>query len=235
MKAARTPRRISVYAALTMWACAGLASAAELAVPYRFGDVQKWAPIFEATARDRWQLPDKVLELLELRAGQDVADIGAGSGYFTRRLARQVGAEGHVYAVDIEPAMLEYLARRAKTEGVGNISVVLGDANDSRLPPACCDLLFLCNTYHMIADRPAYLRHLATRLRPRGRIAIIDWRKRPLPRGPKPRWKLTEDQVRTEVAAAGLQIQAQHQALPYQYFFIISSSDNQAGRAPSNP
>jgi SAM-dependent methyltransferase len=108
---------------------------------------------------------------------------------------------------------------------------------DSCLPAHCCDLLFLCNTYHMIEDRLAYLRHLERRLRPGGRIAIVDWRKAPLPQGPQPQWKLTEGEVVSELDRAGLCVAERAEFLPYQYFLVATpcaASERGAGRVPVN-
>jgi SAM-dependent methyltransferase len=200
---------------------AGLSAEEALAVPYRFGDVQRWAPIFENPQRDRYQMPERVIASLGLAPGAVVADVGAATGYFARRFARVLGHAGHVFAVDIEPALLTYLDARARSEGIRNLQTVTATPTDSHLPAACCDLIFLCNTYHMIGPRVDYLSHLQDKLKPGGRIAIIDWRKQPLPRGPKPEWKLTAAQVAQEAARAGLCSVDRPDFLPYQYFFIL--------------
>lgn len=192
-----------------------------LAVPYRFGDVQRWAPVFENPQRDRYQMPERVIASLDLAPGDVVADVGAATGYFARRLARALGNAGRVFAVDIEPAPLAYLDERAHSEGIRNLQTVTATPTDSHLPVACCDLIFLCNTYHMIGPRVDYLSHLQDKLKPGGRIAIIDWRKQPLPRGPQPEWKLTAAQVAQEATRAGLCIVDRPEFLPYQYFFIL--------------
>ncbi len=192
-----------------------------LAVPYRFGDVERWAPVFENPQRDSYQMPERILASLDLAPGTVIADVGAATGYFARRFARAVGEQGIVYAVDIEPAPLRWLEERAKQDGIHNIRTVLATATDSNLPVQCCDVIFLSNTYHMLAPRIDYLQHLQSRLKPEGRIVIIDWRKQSLPRGPEPRWKLTARQVAEEAVAAGLCIVDRPQYLPYHYFFIL--------------
>lgn len=196
-----------------------------LAVPYRFDDVERWAAVLERPQRDLYQMPERVIDRLDLSPGLVVADVGAATGYFARRLARAVGEEGLVHAVDIEPGLLAWLRRRARAEGIDNIRTRLASASDSRLADACCDLIFLCNTYHMITARVDYLEHLQHKLKPGGRIVIIDWRKRPLPRGPEPQWKLSATQVAEETAAAGLCLLDRPEFLPYQYFFVLRPCD----------
>jgi SAM-dependent methyltransferase len=137
---------------------------------------------------------------------------------------RATGSSGKVYEVEIERDWLDYLEARAAREGLTNIETVQGGSADLGLPMACCDVNFLCNTYYMIADRVGYLKHLAGRLRPAGRIVIIDWLKRPLPRGPSLEYKLTTQQVRSELRQAGLAIDQQPEFLPWQYFFIAAVS-----------
>jgi ubiquinone/menaquinone biosynthesis C-methylase UbiE len=197
-----------------------------LAVPYRFDDVERWAEVFERPQRDSYQMPERVLATLDLAAGVVVADVGAATGYFARRFARAVGGSGRVYAVDIEAELLAWLDERARREGIENISTLVATATDSRLPDHCCDLIFLCNTYHMIAARVAYLNHLQRKLKPGGRVVIIDWRKKPLPRGPRPEWKLTARQVAEETGRAGLCAVDQPEFLPYQYFFVLRPCNN---------
>jgi len=116
---------------------------------------------------------------------------------------------------------MTWLDKRAKAEGIGNIETLVATASDSRLPDRCCDLIFLSNTYHMIAARVDYLKHLQRKLKRGARIVIIDWRKKPLPRGPEPKWKLTAAQVADETARAGLCAVDQPEFLPFQYFFIL--------------
>lgn len=129
---------------------------------------------YEGFDRDAWQKPDEVVAALALEPGDRVADIGAGGGYFTFRLARAVGPEGVVYAVDVDPDMIEYLRERVAEEGVANVRVVAGEFSDPLLPDGEIDLVFSTNTYHHIQDRAAYFRGLRTDLAPGGRVAIIE-------------------------------------------------------------
>jgi ubiquinone/menaquinone biosynthesis C-methylase UbiE len=133
---------------------------------------KQWA--YES-GRDQWQRADEVVAALGLAPGARVADLGAGSGYFTRRLAAAVGAEGRVYAVDVDAEMNERLRARLAAENVSNVEVVLGEYGDPKLPDGAIDLVFTSNTYHHIQDRPAYFRDLQRDLAPGGRVAIIDY------------------------------------------------------------
>ena len=127
-----------------------------------------------ASWRDRWQQPKVVIHSLALRPGDHVADLGAGGGYFTFRLADTVGPTGKVYAVDIDQSNLDYIARRAKEQGYKNVEVVLAKPNDPALPNGGVDLIFTCNTYHHLTDRTEYFRSAMRYLRPQGRVAVID-------------------------------------------------------------
>jgi arsenite methyltransferase len=123
--------------------------------------------------RDGWQRPDDVIEALELREGDRVADLGAGDGYFVAHLARAVGPEGAVYAVDVDSEAVEKLAARFPADE-SNVETILAETDDPRLPDASLDLILIVNTYHHIDDRDAYFRALARDLRPGGRVAIIE-------------------------------------------------------------
>jgi arsenite methyltransferase len=127
-----------------------------------------------ASWRDRWQQPEVVLHSLSLQPGQHVADLGAGGGYFTFRLAEAVGPTGKVYAVDIDKGNLEYIANQATKRGYHNIETILAKPDDPLLPARTVDLIFTCNTYHHLSDRTTYFQSAARYLRPDGRVAIID-------------------------------------------------------------
>jgi len=129
---------------------------------------------YEGFDRDSWQKPDQVIALLGLREGDQVADLGAGGGYFTFKLAAAVGDTGRVYAVDVDDDMISYLEQRVAEEGIANVEVVRGEFEDPMLPDGRIDLLFTSNTYHHIQDRPAYFRRVLDDLAPNGRVAILE-------------------------------------------------------------
>ncbi|MDJ0847357.1 MAG: methyltransferase domain-containing protein [Myxococcota bacterium] len=130
---------------------------------------------YEGSDRDSWQQTSRVVAALAIEPGDRVADLGAGSGYFTVHLARAVGPEGRVYAVDVDADMNDYLKGRLDEEGVGNVEVVLGEYEDPRLPDGQIDLLFTSNTYHHIQERPAYFRRVQADLAPGGRVAVVEF------------------------------------------------------------
>jgi SAM-dependent methyltransferase len=188
------------------------------AMPHRFEDAEEWAKRFEEPGRKQWQKPDEVVTALALRPEAKVADIGSGTGYFAVRLARAV-PQGKVYGVDIEPDMARYLGERARREGLGNLEAVLGEPGDAKLPEAV-DLVLVVNTYHHIGERVAYLRRLGEKLRPGGRVAIVDFREES-PKGPPRAHKLSPEQVRGELEAAGYRLTQTHDFLPDQYFLVF--------------
>jgi ubiquinone/menaquinone biosynthesis C-methylase UbiE len=124
--------------------------------------------------RAAWQHPNQVIESLGIDAGDVVADIGAGDGYFTFRMAEAVGPEGRVYAVEVDEELTAELEREARGRGDDNVVVVRGAFADPLLPDGAIDLVFLCNTYHHIDDRSVYFSALRTDLAPSGRVAVID-------------------------------------------------------------
>lgn len=187
-----------------------------------FDDVLYWEKVFDDPKRDEWQRPDELVVALALEPGMRVADLGAGTGYLTRRLSRAVGASGSVLAAEVEPKLVAHLRERAEREGLANVTPVLASTDNPRLPAGVVDLVLILDTYHHIDDRVAYLRRLRPVLTARGRIAIIDWHKRPLPEGPPPPHKLARRQVIDEMKRAGYDLRSEEKILPFQYFLVFS-------------
>ncbi|MEW6489557.1 MAG: class I SAM-dependent methyltransferase [Thermodesulfobacteriota bacterium] len=187
-------------------------------------DAERRALLLERPGRERSARPDAVLAALRLEAGQVVGDVGTGTGYFARRFARAVGPKGTVYAVDIEPYLLDEARRRAEEEGLANIVPILTGPEDSGLPEDSCDWIFLSHVYIHIADGVPYLEHLRTRLKPSGRIAVIGWEKgRYQPGlGPEDDRRLSGDQIAADLRAAGFEILEKLQVLPGKHFLIAS-------------
>jgi cyclopropane fatty-acyl-phospholipid synthase-like methyltransferase len=184
---------------------------------HKFDDPERFAKSFDDPARDAWQMPSRVIDALALEPGMTVADIGAGTGYFTSRLAKVPGVK--VLAADIEPKMVEYLARRAAAEKASNVTAVLAGATSPNLPEPV-DVILVVDTYHHLPDRPAYFRALRASLRPGGRIAIVDFRKE-APDGPPAHFRFTPQQIAAEMKQAGYRLDATHDFLPRQHFLVF--------------
>jgi ubiquinone/menaquinone biosynthesis C-methylase UbiE len=184
---------------------------------HRFEDAEKWAKSFDDPSRDEWQMPGRVIDALGLTPGQIVADIGAGTGYFTVRLAKAPAAP-RVYAVDIEKSMVEYVRQRAAKEGLKNVTAVQGASDRTNLPEPV-DLVLIVDTYHHIPNRPAYFRELKKSMKPSARLVIIDYRKG-APSGPPEQFRFTPDQISAELGKAGFTRQTQHDFLPRQMFLV---------------
>ena len=188
---------------------------------HRFDNPEALAGNFDNPARDAWQLPNRVIAELKLKAGQTVADVGAGTGYFSVRLAKSPAAP-KVYASDIEPAMVGYLRQRAAKEGIANMIAVQAAADSPNLPGPV-DVVLIVDTYHHIANRETYFRKLASSLKPGGRVAIIDF-KPDSPDGPPKEFRFPPERFKSEMAAAGYRLEAQYDFLPRQNFFIFEAA-----------
>jgi SAM-dependent methyltransferase len=185
---------------------------------HSFGDAEKWSHVFDDPERDAWQKPHQVIHALGLAPDAAVADIGAGTGYFSARLANML-KNGRVYAVDIEPGMVKHLAERAKREGLANLLPVAGAAESPRLP-AKVDLALLVDVYHHVDDRERYFRDLRKSLKPGGRVAIIDFRL-DSPDGPPREARIAPEQVKAEMKKAGYALLEEHPFLPRQYYLVF--------------
>ena len=130
--------------------------------------------IFDSPGRDERLQINRVMDILGITAGKTVADVGAGSGWFTVRAARRVGDGGTVYAVDINPESIRYIEDRAQKEKLHNVKTILGKADDPLLPAGAIDAVLLLKTYHEVAEPVGLLRNLRTALRPGAKVGIID-------------------------------------------------------------
>lgn len=180
----------------------------------------KNVPSLEDPKRDQWQKPEEILDALKLQPGQVVADIGAGSGYFTFRMARRVGPTGRVYAEDIQRPLVELIQKRAAERGVQNIVPILGEVGDVKLAPGAVDLALLVDMYHEVEKPQAFLRSLHRALKPDGRLAVIDFGGRS-PVGPPPDHLVAEPVLIRELEQAGFVLAERHTFLPYQYFLVF--------------
>lgn len=191
-------------------------------VHHAFDNIDEWVARFDDPERDAWQKPVEVVNALGIRPGSALADIGAGTGYFTVHLARATGPDGPVYAVDVEPGMVEYLAERAGKEGLPNIKPVLTPADEPGLAADSVDLVLICNTWHHIDDRLAYLKKMTTALRNKGRVVIVDFKEGDLPVGPPAGKKLTREAVIGEFEKGGFRLVEEPDLLPHQYVLVFT-------------
>jgi arsenite methyltransferase len=175
----------------------------------------------ERAERDAWQKPDGVIKALDVKNHEVVADIGAGTGYFSRRLAQAVGPDGKVYAVDVAADILSYLKERAAHENIQNIVTIVSRPEDPMLPANSVDLAFFCDTTHHIEHRVEFYRKLFPAVKARGRMAIIDYPP-DSPHAPhKPEQLVPRSQVISEAEQAGFKFIKDLQFLPYHYFLIF--------------
>ena len=217
----RSVLRAGAVVLLLLLACSAAERPHDATSHHSFADVAHWSAVFDDPSRDAWQKPAEVVAALGLRPGMTVADLGAGTGYFSRHLSAAVGREGAVLAVDTEPNMVAHLRERAEAERTANVVPILASADNPRLPAHATDLVLIVDTFHHLDDRLTYLRGLRRCLKPGGRVAVIDWQKRDLPVGPPPEHKLAREQVVEEMEAAGYALVGEPDVLPYQYFLLF--------------
>jgi ubiquinone/menaquinone biosynthesis C-methylase UbiE len=177
--------------------------------------------LLEGPDRDAWQRPDQVMDALQIGEGSVVADLGAGGGWFTVRLARRVGPNGRVYAEDIQPEMVNAIQRRAQREGLRNVNTVLGTAVDPRLPEASLDAILIVDAFHELEQPVALLKNLARTLKPSGVIGIINFKKDGGGPGPSMDERVEPAQVIADAKAAGLELKRRDDFLRYQSLLIF--------------
>ena len=191
-------------------------------IHHSFDDVAKWVGVFDDPGRDEWQKPDAVLTAIGVKPGMTVADLGAGTGYFSMHLAKAVGEKGRVLAIDIEPNFIKYMKERADKAHITQIEPVLASPEDPDLPEHGVDLVLIVDTWHHIDDRLQYLVTLAAGLKAGGRVAVVDFKKGDFPVGPPDAHKLTAERVAAEFVAAGWRKSSQWDELPYQYVLVFT-------------
>jgi ubiquinone/menaquinone biosynthesis C-methylase UbiE len=168
--------------------------------------------------------PDVALNLLQIPKGASVADIGAGSGYITVRLARRVGASGRVYANDLQPQMLELLQRRIAREKITNVTIVQGTVDDPNLPAASVDLELMVDVYHELSQPQTMLRRLREALKPGGRLVLLEYRKEDPAIPIRLEHKMTVAEAKMEVEAEGFTLTKVDESLPRQHILIFNAN-----------
>ncbi len=187
----------------------------------RFEDADKWAMRFDDPGRDEWQRPARVVELLAIKPGMVVADIGAGTGYFLKSFSEAVGEQGVVWGLDIEADMVRYMTERAKRESLSNVIARTVKPDDPGLGTAAVERIVIVNTWHHIADRKSYGTKLAAALKRGGTVAVVDYTKE-APFGPPPQHRLSAEEVVAELVASGMRATILTEDLEHQYIVIGS-------------
>lgn len=178
-----------------------------------------WLERPERVAEER---PDLLLAALALKPGMQVADIGAGTGYYSWRMAERVGPGGRVLAVDVQPEMLAMLRTEMKKRRADNVVPVLGTTTDPRLPAGSIDVVLMVDVYHEFDHPREMLDAMARALKPGGRVVFVEYRAEDASVPIKPLHKMSEAQVRREAAAAGLQWKETAETLPWQHIVIFT-------------
>jgi cyclopropane fatty-acyl-phospholipid synthase-like methyltransferase len=183
--------------------------------------------LLEMPDRAAWQKPEQIMDALNIADRAHVADIGAGAGWFTIRLARRVGPLGRVHAVEVQEETVEAIRRRVAREGLQNVRLILGSQSDPNLPAGSLDAALIVDTYPEIGragkeheDRALYLRTLARSLKPGGRIGVVNYRSGEGGPGPEKDQRVASITVEADARAAGLRVLAREN-LPFQYLLVL--------------
>ena len=190
----------------------------------RFAPVMGYqgADWLERSERDEEEAPDIALNVLKIPRGASVADIGAGSGYITERLAARVGPTGRVFANDVQPQMLEMLSRRLAAKRIANVTLVQGSVDDPKLAPASVDLALMVDVYHELSQPQLMLQHLREALKPGGRLVLLEYRKEDPAIPIKPEHKMSVAEAKLEIEAEGFTLSKVDEALPRQHILIFT-------------
>jgi predicted methyltransferase len=176
--------------------------------------------LIQAPDRDQWNKPDQIMDALGIAEGSVVADLGAGGGWFTIRLARRVGPNGIVYGEDIQPEMIEAIARRVQEEGLQNVRTVLGTPTDPRLPSRV-DTVLIMDVYHEMDDPVTVLKSVARYLKPQGRLGIVGYNPGGGGPGPEPEERVDPQTVINDAAKAGFQLTHREPIPPFVYLLVF--------------
>jgi SAM-dependent methyltransferase len=186
------------------------------------------APWLERPEREDEEKPTLVLDVIKLKTGDSVADIGAGTGYFSWRMARAVGEKGRVYAVDIQPEMLAILDEKMSERGVTNVIPVLGTITDPKLPPGSVDLAIMVDVYHEFSHPYEMLEAICRALKPKGRVVFVEYRAEDPWVPIKRLHKMSEEQIKKEAGIHSLVWVETNRVLPRQHILIFEKSSQPA-------
>jgi ubiquinone/menaquinone biosynthesis C-methylase UbiE len=190
----------------------------------------------ERAERETEEQPEKALDAMDIREGMVVADVGAGTGYMTLRIARRVGLTGKVYGNDVQPEMIRRLRDNAAKANLDNIEIVLGAEADPKLPAGKMDIVLMVDVYHELSRPQEMLRRIRASLKPDGRLVLLEYRKED-PKVPiRFEHKMSVEEVKTEVEAEGFKLDKAVETLPRQhilFFRKISGRPNEPAGGPA--
>jgi len=175
----------------------------------------------ERPERELEESPDQMLDALEFKPGQTVADVGAGVGYLTLRIARRIGPTGKIYGVDVQKEMLSRLRANATKAKLNNVETVLGTENDPKLPVGQIDIILMVDVYHELSQPQAMLQHMKKALSPDGHLVLVEYRKEDPSIPIRLEHKMSAVEVQTEVEAEGYRLEKTVKTLPRQSVFIF--------------
>src|SRR4051812_21650858 len=181
------------------------------------------APWLERGEREEEEAPEVALNALKIPKGASVADIGAGSGYMTVRLAARVGPTGRVYANDVQPQMLNMLSRRLSNSRISNVTLIEGTLEDPKIPAASVDLALMVDVYHELSQPQTMLRHLREALKPGGRLVLLEYRKEDPSIPIRPEHKMSIAEAKLEVESEGFTLSKVDESLPRQHILIFTA------------
>ena len=183
--------------------------------------------------REQMEMPDRLLDALQIEPGMTVADVGAGIGYFSWRIAKRVGSEGQVLAVEIQPEMLERLGAEMKKRDIGNVRSILGTPADPKLPARTVDLALMVDVYHEFRHPEAMVARIRQSLKDNGRMVLVEYRGEDPTVPIRPEHKMTVKQVLLEILPMGFRLQSRLDFLPWQHVFVFVKDSGKAPE-PSN-
>lgn len=185
-------------------------------------DPKAYMKALDDPKRDEYQKPHEVLSALNIKPGEIIADIGAGTGYFTFRLAHHVGDKGKVYAVDVSPDMVKHVNRRIRDTKATNVVSILAEFDDPLLADQSVNRFFICDVWHHVDDQKKYLAQMRKMLKPGGEIVMIDFHKKELPFGPPLQMKIAREDLVKQMEGNGFKLAKEHTFLPHQYFLVFA-------------
>lgn len=185
--------------------------------------------------RDREEATEKMREQLQLKPGMDVCDMGAGNGYHAIPMAQSVGPKGKVYAVDVQPEMIDLLKGRLTGQNIDNIVPIVGLYHDPKLPEASCDLILLVDVYHEFSHPVHMLAATKKALKPGGAVVLVEFRAEDDSVPIKPEHKMSKSQINKELTANGYKLAREYDELPWQHMMWFQSADASATKEEAKP